>query len=66
MTGDGGSQRVEALQGELLELGREREQLRASDADREELERNRRAIVRANQALSRALIARNIPGLQPA
>ncbi len=66
MTGDGGSQRVEAVQRELLELGRERERLHASGAGREDLERNRGAIVRANQALARALIARNTPGLQPA
>lgn len=66
MTGNGGSQRVEALQRELLELGRERERLHASGAGREELERNRGAIVRANQALALALIAGNTPGLQPA
>jgi hypothetical protein len=47
---------VEALQDRLGGLLREREDLRAGDR-RAELERNRRAIVAAQQQLSRALIA---------
>lgn len=55
---------VEALRGELAQLGRERELLRAMGARRDELERNRCAIVRAHQDLSRALIAHHSPGLR--
>ena len=57
---------VEALQDVLGGLVREREELRASDADRASLEQNRKAIVEAQWDLSRALIARYHTGLQPA
>lgn len=57
---------VDALRGELAQLGRERELLRAMGARRDELERNRCAIVRAHQDLSRALIAHHSPGLHAA
>jgi hypothetical protein len=48
---------VEALQELLGGLLHERERLRAGD-DREALEENRRAIVRVQQELSQALVAR--------
>ncbi|MCC6223228.1 MAG: hypothetical protein IT201_07010 [Thermoleophilia bacterium] len=64
---DGGSiVAVEALRGELARLGRERELLRATGAGRDELERNRCAILRAHQGLSRALTAHHSPGLHAA
>ena len=53
---------VEALQELLGGLVREREELRRMGADRSTLERNRRAIVRAQWQLSHALIARHRPG----
>lgn len=49
---------VEALRDQLGGLLREREQLRAKGS-RPALERNRRAIVRAQWELSRALLAEN-------
>ena len=58
--------RVEALQELLGSLLREREAIRGNGADRDELERNRQAIVGAQWELSHALIARYHPGLQPA
>jgi uncharacterized protein YaiL (DUF2058 family) len=57
---------VETLQERLRGLLREREKLRAAEADRGALERNRRAIVEAQWELSRALIARHHPSFQPA
>lgn len=57
---------VEALQEDLGRLLREREELRANGAGRERLELNRQAIVKVQWDLSRALIARHGPGLQPA
>jgi hypothetical protein len=60
------SAQVEALQGRLLVLKREREQLRSRDADWDELEQNRRAIAQAQRELSMALIARHGPSFQPA
>lgn len=57
---------VETLQDVLGGLLREREQLRRAGAEATALERNRRAIVDAQWQLSRALIARHHPGLQPA
>jgi hypothetical protein len=57
---------VEVLQDVLGELVREREDLRASGADPDTLERNRLAIVRAQWQLSHALIARYHPGFQAA
>lgn len=57
---------VEALQDRLRRLLRERENLRAGDADRGALECNRREIVDAQWELSRALIARHHPSFQAA
>jgi hypothetical protein len=57
---------VEALQGILGGLVREREELRAAGASHDELERNRVAIVRAQWELSHALIARYHPDPHPA
>jgi hypothetical protein len=48
---------VEALQEVLGGLLHERERLRLAGSSREELERNRRAIVGVHQALARAMIA---------
>lgn len=58
--------KVEALQERLRSLLREREELRALGAAREELERNRREIVETQWKLSHALIERHRPGFQPA
>jgi hypothetical protein len=57
---------VEALQGVLAGLVREREELRGCAAAREALEANRAAIVRAQWQLSHALIARYRPDEQAA
>jgi len=57
---------VEVLQDRLRRLLRERESLRAGDADRGALESNRCAIVEAQWELSRALIARHHPSFQAA
>jgi hypothetical protein len=57
---------VEALQELLGGLVREREELRGDGADQLALERNRRAIVRAQWQLSHALIARYGPRAEPA
>jgi hypothetical protein len=53
---------VEALTSRLNELSRERQDLRARQAETRELEQNRVAIVDAQWALSHALIARYLPG----
>ena len=52
---------IEELQARVRELVLERQRLRESGAAPVDLDRNRRAIVAANQALSRALIARYRP-----
>jgi hypothetical protein len=52
---------VEALTSQLNELSRERQELRAGNADAAALEQNRIAIVEAQWALSRALIDRYLP-----
>jgi len=57
---------VEALQDLLGGLVREREEMRGTGADQLALERNRRAIVRAQWQLSHALIARYGPRADPA
>jgi hypothetical protein len=49
---------VESLQSTLEALVRERQQLRSAGAGRNELERNREAIVRSQRDLGVALIAR--------
>ena len=53
---------VEALSAQIAGLVAERQALRASAADRDALERNRREIARLQQRLSAALIARHLPG----
>jgi hypothetical protein len=57
---------VEALTSQLNKLSRERQELRAEEADPVALEQNRIAIVEAQWALSHALIARYLPGDQRA
>ena len=52
---------IEELQARVRELVLERQRLRETGAVPVDLDRNRRAIVAANQALSRALIARYRP-----
>ena len=52
---------VETLQSTLEVLVRERQQLRSTGADRQELERNRAAIVNHQHELGVALIARYAP-----
>ena len=52
---------VEELVSRIAQLVLERQSLRAHDADSLLLERNRLALVRAHQDLSRALIARHCP-----
>jgi hypothetical protein len=52
------SESVETLQTSLEALVRERQQLRSVGADRNELERNREAIVHRQRELGVALIAR--------
>jgi len=49
---------IEELQARARELVLERQRLRETGAAASDLDRNRRAIVAANQELSRALIAR--------
>jgi len=49
---------IEELQARARELVLERQRLRDTGAAASDLDRNRRAIVAANQELSRALIAR--------
>jgi hypothetical protein len=51
-------ERVEELEARVRDLVLERQRLRETGAAALELERNRRAIVEANQQLSLALIAR--------
>jgi hypothetical protein len=57
---------VETLQERIATLVYERQELRATRADRERLEHNRREIADLQQRLSRALIARHTPAPQPA
>jgi hypothetical protein len=57
---------VETLQERIATLVYERQELRASRADRDRLEHNRREIADLQQRLSRALIARHTPAPQPA
>lgn len=52
---------VEDLISRIASLVLERQSLRSHDADSALLERNRIALVRAHQDLSRALIARHLP-----
>lgn len=52
---------VEDLVSRIAQLVLDRQSLRAHDADSPLLERNRLALVRAHQDLSRALIARHCP-----
>jgi hypothetical protein len=52
---------VESLSEEIRGLVYERQTLRAVGADAEELERNRRELVRAQQELVHALIRRYLP-----
>ena len=52
---------VEALTDEIRGLVYERQTLRAVGAPREDLERNRVALVRAQQELVSALIRRHLP-----
>ena len=52
---------VEVLTEQISDLVGERQALRASAADRDALERNRREIARLQQRLSEALIARHLP-----
>ena len=53
---------VEVLTEQIGNLVGERQALRATAADRDALERNRREIARLQQRLSEALIARHLPG----
>ena len=53
---------VEVLSDQIARLVGERQLLRASAADRDALERNRREIARLQQRLSAALIARHVHG----
>ena len=53
---------IEALHASLDALVRERQHLRVADADAQQLERNRQAIVRRQWQLAAALIARHIAG----
>jgi hypothetical protein len=58
---------VETLQRQIGGLVGERQLLRATSADRDTLERNRRQIADLQQRLSRALIARHLtPAPAPA
>jgi hypothetical protein len=57
---------VETLQERIATLVYERQELRATRADRDRLEHNRREIADLQQRLSRALIARHTPAPQPA
>ena len=52
---------VEALSAQIAALVRERQTLRASLAQRGELERNRREIAHLQWELAHALIARHVP-----
>ncbi len=56
---------VEVLQARIDELSRERQELRVAKAAEGELERNRLAIVEAQWDLSRALVRRYLPALEP-
>jgi hypothetical protein len=52
---------IDTLTARLREAGRRREELRLGGAGREDLEANRREIVRLQWELSRALIAAHLP-----
>lgn len=52
---------IDTLTARLREVGRRREELRLGGAGREDLEANRREIVRLQRELSRALIAAHVP-----
>jgi hypothetical protein len=53
---------VESLRAEIDRLVTERQELRRSFSSDEELELNRRRLVRAQSQLSRLLIQRHLPG----
>jgi hypothetical protein len=57
---------VETLQQRVGELASERQELRAAGASRATLEANRRLLAETQWELSRALIARYLPGLATA